>query len=599
MGFEAYVTIVVIIVAFILFATEYFSIDHISMSIVVALVVTGVLSPEDGVKGFANPATITVAAMFVLSDSLLRTGIIDSLTPFFIRLIKKSYYLSIIGITSITGSISAFINNTPVVATFIPIISSAAKKTNTPASKLLIPLSYGAIFGGTCTLIGTSTNLLVSGIAVGYGLEPFNMFLMAPLGLVFLLVGILYLTLFSKKLLPDQKRMTDLSEAVNLKDYLTEIRIVKSFHEDNSPITIENIFKQDGMQVYVDQLYRGKNEVIKKPAVETVLEEGDHLLVRGEMEKIKNLLQNESLHISTKLGLHSFHAEETKLIEIILLPNSELINKKLDDTDFFQKYRSKVLAIRQRGKQRLEDLNYVYLRAGDIVLLQTDEKGAKLLQASERKRRAPFISLSESGIKRIDKKKLFIALSTIVAVVTLASTGVLDIMTAGLAGIAVLLFSKITSPENAYNAVDWKVIVLLAGALSIGEAMQQSGLSKLLAEWLVENVGQTLGPTILISVFYLITSFLTGVMSNNATAALLTPIAISLSVTFGVSPVPFLMSIAFAASADFMTPIGYQTNTMVYSAGNYSFKDFLRIGTPLNIIFWLIASFLIPIIYPL
>lgn len=598
MGYEAYITIAVIVIAFVMFATEYFSIDVVSLCIMVVLVITGVLSPADGVKGFANPATITVAAMFVLSDALLRTGIVESITPFFVKLIKKSYYLSIFGITTITGSISAFINNTPVVATFIPMVASAAKKSKIPASKLLIPLSFGAIFGGTCTLIGTSTNLLVSGIAVSYGLEPFNMFLMAPLGLVFLAVGVIYLTIFSKKLLPDRSTSSELSEAISLKNYLTEIRVKQDLHEDQSLITIGNLFKKDGMEVYVEKLYRGK-ETIQDPSVEMKLMEGDHLLVRGEMEKIKNLLKNESLHISSKLGIRNFSEEETKLIEIILLPNSELRNKKLNDTDFFEKYRSKVLAIRHRGKQRLNDLNQVYLRSGDIILLQTNYEGEKLLQASERKRRAPFISLSTSGLKRVDKKKLSIALLTIISVVVLASTGVLDIMSAALGGIAIILFARISSTEDAYNAVDWKVIILLAGALSLGEAMNQSGLSKILADWLVQNVGQTLGPTVLISVLYAITTLLTGVMSNNATAALLAPIAISLSISFGASPIPFLMAIAFAASADFMTPIGYQTNTMVYSAGNYTFKDFLRIGTPLNIIFWIIASFLIPVFYPM
>ncbi len=598
MGYEAYVTLAVIVIAFILFALEYFSIDHISICVVVVLVITGVLSPEDGVKGFANPATITVAAMFVLSDALLRTGIVDSITPLFIRMIQKSYYLSIIGITTITGSISAFVNNTPVVATFIPIVTSAAKKTNTPASKLLIPLSYGAIFGGTCTLIGTSTNLLISGIAVSFGLEPFGMFLMAPMGLIFFLGGVIYLAIFSNKLLPDQTVSSDLSEAVNLKNYLTEIKVIKSFHDDKTPITLGNLFKKDGMKVYVNQLQRG-DEIIKNPPVDFMLQEGDHLLVRGEKEKIKNLLKNEALNISSKLGTRIFQSQETKLIEIILLPNSELINKQLDDTDFFQKYRSKVLAIRQRGKQTVDDVTLVRLRVGDIILLQTDDDGAKLLQASERKRRAPFISLSQSGIKKINKKKLSIAVLTIATVVLLASFEILDIMTASLAGIAVLIFSNITSTEDAYRAIDWKVIILLAGALSIGEAMQQSGLSTILANWLADSAGAFLGATLLVSLLYLITTVLTGVMSNNATAALLAPIAISLAVSFDVSPIPFLMAIAFAASADFMTPIGYQTNTMVYSAGNYAFKDFLRIGTPLHILFWILATFLIPYFYPL
>jgi di/tricarboxylate transporter len=317
------------------------------------------------------------------------------------------------------------------------------------------------------------------------------------------------------------------------------------------------------------------------------------------MEKIKNLLKNESLLISTKLGTRNFQEEETKLTEIILLPNSELINKKLDDTDFFQKYRSKVVAIRQRGKQQVDNLEKIYLRAGDIILIQTDSEGSKLLDTSERKHSAPFISLGQTGIKKVDKKQLSITCLTIAAVITLASTGVVDIMIAALGGIALLLFANVTTAENAYNAIDWKVIVLLAGSLSLGEAMQQSGLSEILATWLVGNIGESAGPVVVISVLYLFTSLLTEVMSNNAAAALLTPIAISIAVSFDVNVLPFLMCIAFAASASFMTPIGYQTNTMVYSAGNYKFKDFLRIGTPLNLFFWILATLLIPIIYPL
>lgn len=595
MSIDAYITIGVIVVAFILFATEYFEIDHISLGIIAVLVITGVLSTEEGVRGFSNEATLTVAAMFVLSDALLKTGIIESIAPLVVRLIRWSPRAAVGSIVAVAGSLSAFINNTPVVATFIPIIAGASRKTKVSASKFLIPLSFGAMFGGCCTLIGTSTNLLISGIAVKSGLEPLRMFTLAPLGLIFFAVGATYLLLFSKKLLPERRLEVDLS-SVTVQDYITEIKVVKQ-HED-MPITISNLFKKDGMEVVVEQIKRGR-KVTKDPSREFELKEGDHLLVRGEREKIQNLLKNESLIISDKMGTRNFAEDESKLVEIVILPNSELVNQRLDNVDFLYRYRAKVLAIRQRGLERLQDLNRVRLKSGDMLMLQTTELGHKMLLNAEGKRRAPFVSLSEYGLPNFSKKKLFFVIAVITAIITLATLETVPIMVAALAGIVLLVLFKITTMEDAYLAIDWKVVVLLAGALSLGEAMNKSGVSEMVAEFLVNHIGEKMGPIAMISALYITTSLSTEIMSNNAAAALLAPIAISIAASFGSDPLPFLLSIAFAASASFMTPIGYQTNTMVYSAGNYTFMDFVRVGAPLNLIFWILATFLIPVIYPL
>ena len=595
MSIEAYITTAVILLAFILFATEYFSIDLIAISIIGVLVITGVLSAEDGLKGFANEATLTVAAMYVLSDALLKTGLIDNLTPYFERLLSKGYRWAMLVVITGTGSISAFINNTPVVASMIPIINSASAKSKIPVSKVLIPLSFGAMFGGCCTLIGTSTNLLVSGIAHKNNIEGISMFTMAPLGLIFFAIGTIYLVLVGKKLLPDRKSSLDQDE-IQIKNYVTEVKVKEP--ENDSMVTIDSIFSKEGLEVDVEQLKRGES-IIKDPDENQILYAGDYLLIKGDRSKIRKLIDTESLIIAEDHNAHVFKDVPSIMLEIVILPNSKFINQKLSELDFFTRYRAKVMAIRQRGKKRINDLDEVKLQAGDILLLQTTETGHKIIRFAENRLPAPFLSLNEKSLKKVDRWRLFFVIGIIATIITLAATNVLPISIGALAAIAVLVFFKVTTMESAYRAIDWKVIMLLAGALCLGEAMSQSGLSEMVANFLVGNIGEQLGPIAVVSALYLTTSILTEIMSNNAAAALLAPIAISIAGAFGVNPVPFLLSIAFASSASFITPIGYQTNTMVYSAGNYAFTDFVKIGTPLNIIFWIVATFLIPVFYPL
>lgn len=598
MSFEAYVTLGVVLVAFVLFAKEYFSIDHIAISIIVVLVITGVLTAEEGVKGFANPATITVAAMFVLSDALLRTGLLERLGPPFIKLLQKSYRGALLVMISTTGFLSGFINNTPVVASLIPVINNAGKKTSIPASKLLIPLSFGAMFGGCITLIGTSTNLLINGIAVKAGLDPIGMFDFAPLGLIFFAVGTVYLLLFSKALLPATSGQLDDTE-IQVKNYLTELTVLpKPKDKETEVLLLSNLFKQDGLEVEVLRVRRD-TQTFEQPKQDFQLLENDHLIVKGEREKIRGLLKNEALYISENLGSRTFENEETRLVEIVVLPTSDLVNKKLDDIDFLDRFRAKVLAIRQRGTERLGELGKIRLKAGDMLYLQTSELGFKLLRRAEQHVPAPFVSLGSTEVPKVNKWKLSAVLLTIALVVCLAAMNIISIMVGALAGIAVLVFLGISRMEDAYQAIDWKVVILLAGALCLGEAMSKSGLSEMMANMLVTHVGKQMGAVAVVSVLYLSTSILTEVMSNNAAAALLAPIALSIAVSFGADPLPFLMAIAFASSASFMTPIGYQTNTMVYSAGNYAFKDFTKIGAPLNLIFWMLATVLIPLFYPL
>ena len=603
MSVEANITIAVIAVAFVLFALDYFSVDHVAIGIIVSLVVTGVLSPAESVEGFSNRATITVAAMFVLGDALIKTGIIESVGPFISKLLSKGYRRSLLIMGTAVGGISAFVNNTPVVATSIPLISDGARNNNRAASKYLIPLSFGAMFGGTCTLIGTSTNLLVDGIARDNGLDGFSMFLFAPLGLVFFAVGLIYLFFFADQLLPEKSQLED-TEDHDVNDYLTEIKVVERLNEykegeesQDQALTLGQIFKLDDENIEIKQVWRD-DSITKNPKSCFELESNDVLLVKGNLKHIKKILKNDKLKLSQTFSDRKFPEEETKIVEVVILPNSRLENEQINEVNFLESYESRLLGIRQRGKDRFKDLSEVTLKAGDILLLQTNRTGYQKIYKAERKRQAPFLSLSEIGIEQVKKKELSVVGALITAAVLLASFDLVPIMTGALGAIFILVLSRIISMGQAYQAIDWKVIILLGGALSLGKAMSKSGLSEQIAALISENIAGNFGPMAVIAAIYITTSVFTEIMSNNAAAALLAPIAISVAQSLGLDHVPFLLAVTFAGSASFMTPVGYQTNTMVYSAGSYSFSDFTKIGLPLNIIFWIIATLLIPVFYP-
>lgn len=591
MTFDIALVLLVLVATVALFSWGRLSVDLVALIVMATLLLLGLVSPEQGITGFSNTATVTVGAMFILSAGLYRSGAVNFVGVMLTRLGRSSMWVALVLVMVGVGTISAFMNNTAAVAIFLPIVVGAAKALDVSPGRLLMPLSFASMFGGVCTLIGTSTNILVSSIAEEHGQPAFGMFEMLPLGLIFFAAGALYMLLVGVRLLPDRRPEGFLGERYGMAEYLVEVVVGPTAESVGHPIGTSPLVKE--LEVDVLDLIRGETRIPFPPSV-LVIEAGDILRLRASVAKVSAIQERQGLTIRPRQRWTIRRLEDgpTVRMEVILAPGSRLEALTLRESRFASTYGAMVLAIRQRGRLMHEDLENTRLQAGDALLVEAPSLAVDTLRES-----ADFVLVSELPEPRFRRSKILPAVAIIGAVVGTAAVGILPILVSAIAGCVLMVLTRCLSLDEAYQAIDWKVIFLLAGILTLGHAMENTGTASFLANLLVTGVGD-LGPFALVAAFFLLTTVLTSIMSNNATAVLLAPVAIATAASIGVDPRPLLMAVAFAASASFMTPIGYQTNTMIFTAGQFRFMDFVRVGTPLTLLFWVIATMFIPVFWP-
>lgn len=589
---ELTIVFVVLGVALVLFVRELIPIDVTALLILGTLVATGVLTPEEGVRGFSNPAPVTVAAVLVLSAGLIRTGAVGRLGLTISRLGGATEVGQMAVILIAVGVLSAFINNTAAVAMFIPVALGIARDKKISPSKLLIPVSFAGILGGVCTYLGTSTNIIVGSILKEQGHVPFRMFEFTPLGSLFLVFGIAYLLAFGRRLLPARRTDKDLTAAYRLRDYLTELVILPRSRLIGKTLKASDLSPANDIEV----LEIGRDGEALGPLLgEIVLAAGDLLTVKGKFDNILRIREAEgiAIHPRVKFNDQDLQSPDVMLAECVISASSGLISKTLIESDFRKRFQATVLAIRRDGAEIREKLGRVPLQYGDMLLIQGRRDRLQSLHGSQEF----MLIMEDASMPRYRKDKMATAVVIFGVVIALAATGAVPIMVAALLGALAMVLTRCLTMQEGYDAIDMRIVMLIAGTLSLGLALQKTGGAELIADQLIAFAGPY-GPRAVLAVLYLVTMVLTELMSNNATAALLTPIAIEIAHGLGLDVRPFAFCIAFAASASFLSPIGYQTNTLVYGPGGYLFTDYFRIGLPISLGVWLLSILLVPVLWP-
>ena len=592
MNIEIIIVIAILLFGFFLFIKEYFSIDVTALIILSCFFGLGYLTPSEAVSGFSNPAVITIGLLFILSSAIQKTGLLEYIVVTINRLVQSSKTIGLAAYYFTISIASSLINNTAIVAIFMPITIRLAHTYKVSPSKMLIPLSYAAILGGTLTLVGTSTNLLVNSIYVSYeGAQPLGMFEFFKYGFIILIIGTAYLLFIAPKLIPSRTTTSSLTKSYHLGGYLTEMKI-----RAGSVLIGKSCFDRSINQNYdvtVLDIIRNEKHIVKDIR-RTILKEDDILFVRGTLDNFIRMKEVEGVALLTdeKLTQSELEQEDNELVECLLTDDSDLVGKSLMSTNFRQIYGAFILAIRREGDIFRKKIAHMKLRAFDTLLVYGPSKKIASLSSL-----GNFIVLGKVEARLIKEKFWWVSIYVVLISIFFAAIGYIPIMKGAFISVIILLALKIISAQESYQSIHWQVIFLIAALIPIGIVIQKTGT----ADWIGDNISNfislfstELQPYILLATIYFITMVLTEISSNVATAIIMVPIAIAVSNQLGLESRPFVFTVAFAASSSFITPIGYQTNLMVYGPGGYKFSDYIRVGLPLSLILFISAVLIIP-----
>lgn len=589
---ENWIITIILLGTLYLLISEKISVDLTAIGIMVLLVVTRILTPREAVNGFSNPAVITVGAMFVVSKGMMRTGGVEFLGRQVIRLARGNALLALAVILFTVAIASAFINNTPVVILFIPVVMAMCCEFGLSPSKFLIPVSYASILAGTCTLIGTSTNIIISDLSNEYGYGALSMFELSIIGVPIALVGILFLLVAAPRVLPELANPVCHIEDSEHRQYLAEFKITpdsKLIGRDSTDIFEVRYPKLEVLEVINKSLiYYPARDPIKVDA-------GDILLVKGSLNDLVAILQKEGVELpSSETGLLLGAQKDAPIVvELIISPHSSLRGRKLENTDLAKDPEVNIIAVKRVNLHMTErQIHDVRLKTGDVILIWCSESKLDAIRAGN-----DCIVIEDVYEEIVHKRKAIWSIVNFIGMIGTATLGLADIMTCALTAAFLMIVTGCLQMRDAYRALQADVLMLIAGTIALGVAMQKTGTSQIYAEAFL-SLFSGLSPTLILGGIILLTSISTQILSNNATAVLLLPIAISTALGIGVDPKPFIVGICIGASACFATPIGYQTNLMVYGPGGYSFKDYLKLGIPLNIFVVIAGMLLIPIFWP-
>jgi di/tricarboxylate transporter len=583
--YQPFVALLILAVMFVLFLREAYPVEVTALGGAIAMLILGILPQADAIAVFSNTAPWTIAALFIIVGALVRTGALDWISGRAAGMVERRPKRTALTMAATVAGMSAFINNTPLVVVFMPIFVRLGRQMQVSASKLLIPLSYLTILGGTISLIGTSTNLVVDGVAQANGQPAFHIFEIAPVGIALAAVGMLYLFFVAPRLLPDRTSMANLLSDKSRARFFTEVVIPPESNLIGREVTGVQLFKREGVRLI--DVIRG-DASLRRDLAGVTLQVGDRIVLRTAMTELLSLQRNKELKRVDQLS-----SVESSTVEVLISPECKMVGRRLGELRLRRRYGVYPLAVHRRDKNIGRQIDDLVVRVGDTLLLEgAPDDIQRLAQDME------LVEITHPRERAYRRTHAPIVIGVLGGIIVLSTLGLAPIATLSFIGVAIVLLTRCIDADEAFGFVDGRLLALIFGMLAVGAGLEKSGAVQIMVDTMAPGLSGV-PPVLLVLAVHLLASLLTELVSNNAVAVILTPIAIGLAQTLGVDPRALIVAVMFGASASFATPIGYQTNTLVYGPGGYKFTDFLRVGLPLNLIASVVCAITIPLVFPL